>query len=250
LQKCTRCSAEITFKTDPKNADYICEHGATRNFEPTNEKSIMPNAADDDEDNVSEEEDPMKALEESQAASKRQMEDEDALADLRQRNARMERSDRDMDEILKAQHANRDREAEEQRKKEMDEEDEEVNKFFYKVQAPAGTVNGEAKAKGKAKAESDGLLGGYGSGSEDEDEDSDGEDAAGPAESLTVTVKRRPMSSSTEEPTVQDLLRAKGIAVGAVAPSTTAKPKINVLAGIKRKNVGPLGIKLVKKVKP
>jgi hypothetical protein len=33
LQKCTRCSAEITFKTDPKNADYICEHGAKRNFE-------------------------------------------------------------------------------------------------------------------------------------------------------------------------------------------------------------------------
>jgi hypothetical protein len=31
--KCTLCSTEITFKTDPKNADYICEHGASRNFE-------------------------------------------------------------------------------------------------------------------------------------------------------------------------------------------------------------------------
>jgi hypothetical protein len=31
--KCTLCSTEITFKTDPKNADYICEQGASRNFE-------------------------------------------------------------------------------------------------------------------------------------------------------------------------------------------------------------------------
>ncbi|TQS33576.1 hypothetical protein Golomagni_06073 [Golovinomyces magnicellulatus] len=32
--KCTRCSAEITFKTDPKNADYVAEHGASRNVVP------------------------------------------------------------------------------------------------------------------------------------------------------------------------------------------------------------------------
>jgi Saf4/Yju2 protein len=29
----TLCSAEITFKTDPKNTDYSAEHGASRNFE-------------------------------------------------------------------------------------------------------------------------------------------------------------------------------------------------------------------------
>ncbi|XP_046732587.1 splicing factor YJU2-like [Silurus meridionalis] len=29
--KCTRCSAEITFKTDPENTEYLIEHGATRN---------------------------------------------------------------------------------------------------------------------------------------------------------------------------------------------------------------------------
>lgn len=32
--KCTRCSAEITFKTDPQNSDYTVESGASRNFEP------------------------------------------------------------------------------------------------------------------------------------------------------------------------------------------------------------------------
>lgn len=32
--KCTRCSAELTMKTDPQNSDYVVESGATRNYEP------------------------------------------------------------------------------------------------------------------------------------------------------------------------------------------------------------------------
>src|ERR1700694_5791467 len=31
--RCTRCRAEITFKTDPKSTYYVAERGATRNFE-------------------------------------------------------------------------------------------------------------------------------------------------------------------------------------------------------------------------
>jgi DNA-directed RNA polymerase subunit RPC12/RpoP len=31
--KCPRCSSEIVFKTDPKNSDYVIEHGAQRNFD-------------------------------------------------------------------------------------------------------------------------------------------------------------------------------------------------------------------------
>jgi hypothetical protein len=36
--KCTKCSAEITFKTDPQNSDCTVESGASRNFEPWCEK--------------------------------------------------------------------------------------------------------------------------------------------------------------------------------------------------------------------
>ena len=36
--KCQRCAAEMTFKTDPQNNDYIVENGATRNYEPWREK--------------------------------------------------------------------------------------------------------------------------------------------------------------------------------------------------------------------
>ena len=31
--KCAQCYTEITFKTDPKNHDYVVEHGATRNYD-------------------------------------------------------------------------------------------------------------------------------------------------------------------------------------------------------------------------
>lgn len=31
--RCPRCVSEITFKTDPENTDYVCENGATRNFQ-------------------------------------------------------------------------------------------------------------------------------------------------------------------------------------------------------------------------
>jgi len=31
--KCTQCTSPFTIKTDPKNGNYVCESGATRNFE-------------------------------------------------------------------------------------------------------------------------------------------------------------------------------------------------------------------------
>lgn len=100
--KCTQCSAEITFKTDPKNADYAAEHGASRNFVPTKEEDD----GDAEDKLLTEEEklerklekmegDPMKQLEARTLDSKREMEILDALQDIRTRNARLERVDTD-----------------------------------------------------------------------------------------------------------------------------------------------------------
>lgn len=116
--RCPRCSAEITFKTDPKNTDYVAEHGASRNFEPWRTK-------DDDENKEFEEEevadDPMKALENRTLDSKREMEILDALDEIRLRNARSERVN--LDEVLKRFSA-ADRDAIQSRLKEEEQEDE------------------------------------------------------------------------------------------------------------------------------
>ncbi len=87
--KCPVCSSEITFKTDPKQADYIAEHGATRNaenWEENKDAGLMPSAeADDGEED---EGDMIADLEASQEQTRRAMAMEDELANLRQRNAR------------------------------------------------------------------------------------------------------------------------------------------------------------------
>lgn len=87
---CPRCAAEITFKTDPKNHDYTCEHGATRNYEPWRDdegKTELMKAGEIEE----EEEDPLQDLENRTKESKREMEVMDALDEIRTRNARIER---------------------------------------------------------------------------------------------------------------------------------------------------------------
>ncbi len=89
-QTSTLCSAEITFKTDPKNTDYAAEHGALRNFEPWREEKAV-----EEEDRLTkleeEENNPMKVLENRTVDSKREMDILDALHDIRARNARNER---------------------------------------------------------------------------------------------------------------------------------------------------------------
>lgn len=94
-RRCPRCSAEITFKTDPKNTDYVAEHGAVRNFEPWREERITgeeeKKAKEEEEEN-----NPMKALENRTMDSKREMDILDALDEIRTRNARNERVDADI----------------------------------------------------------------------------------------------------------------------------------------------------------
>ena len=42
--RCTACSAEFCMKTAPKNADYVVEGGATRNYEPWRDKDEQARA--------------------------------------------------------------------------------------------------------------------------------------------------------------------------------------------------------------
>ncbi|ROW02951.1 hypothetical protein VSDG_01940 [Cytospora chrysosperma] len=95
--RCTRCSAEITFKTDPKNQDYTCERGAKRNTEPW--RKVDEEETDEQRlDRLEQEEEERNAMQELEAKTvdaKREMAIADALDEIRTRNARMERANHD-----------------------------------------------------------------------------------------------------------------------------------------------------------
>jgi hypothetical protein len=96
--RCTRCSGEITFKTDPKNMDYECERGAKRNFEPWREAKLAEESEEERLDRIEKEEaerDAMKELESKVLDAKTEMAIADALDEIRSRNARIEKADRD-----------------------------------------------------------------------------------------------------------------------------------------------------------
>ncbi|KUI52703.1 Pre-mRNA-splicing factor cwf16 [Cytospora mali] len=121
--RCTRCSAEITFKTDPKNQDYTCERGAKRNTEPW--RKVDEEETDEQRlDRLEQEEEERNAMQELEAKTvdaKREMAIADALDEIRTRNARMERANHDgmMGDVALV------RPEDEQRRKE-DEEDEDA----------------------------------------------------------------------------------------------------------------------------
>jgi hypothetical protein len=101
--RCTRCSSEITFKTDPKHNDYTCERGAKRSTEPwrmekeeTDEERLDRLQAEEEERNA------MVELEAKTVDAKREMAVADALDEIRTRNARLERADRDGVEVTVA----------------------------------------------------------------------------------------------------------------------------------------------------
>ena len=85
--KCTKCSAEVTMKTDPQNSDYIVESGATRNFEPWR-------AEDEETDKMKEKReaeemgDAMKSLENRTLDSKREMDILAALDEMKSMKSR------------------------------------------------------------------------------------------------------------------------------------------------------------------
>nr|GMC82002.1 coiled-coil domain-containing protein 94 homolog [Ipomoea batatas] len=94
--KCTKCSAEITYKTDPKNSDYIVESGATRNFEPWREQDEEMEKHKQKRD-AEEMGDAMKSLENRTLDSKREM---DILAALDEMKSMKERKMLEEEEAL------------------------------------------------------------------------------------------------------------------------------------------------------
>ncbi|KIY68204.1 DUF572-domain-containing protein [Cylindrobasidium torrendii FP15055 ss-10] len=140
--KCTLCSAEITFKTDPKNTDYAAEHGASRNFEPWREE-----AAEEEEDKLAkleaEENNPMKALENRTVESKREMDILDALQDIRARNARNERVGNETDLLARIEMEEIETEEDRERQR-LEEEDEKlVQAVFSKIPAAGSSSLGD-----------------------------------------------------------------------------------------------------------
>lgn len=127
--KCPRCSAEIAYKTDPQNSDYIVESGATRNFEPWRAEDEV---LDEEKKKRQAEEmgDAMKSLENRTLDSKREMDILAALDEMKSMKSR--HATVTVDAMLEAlQQAN------EKKEKKLEEEDEALIKSVFKGQREA-----------------------------------------------------------------------------------------------------------------
>ena len=80
--KCNYCYSEITMKTDPKNSDYICEHGGARTYEAWKDARAAEHSLRDKREQE-EKGNAMKFLENRTRDSKREMEILDALDEMR-----------------------------------------------------------------------------------------------------------------------------------------------------------------------
>ncbi|XP_024363144.1 uncharacterized protein [Physcomitrium patens] len=112
--KCSKCSAELTMKTDPQNSDYIMETGASRNYEPWR---ATDEATDEAVKKREAEElgDAMKALENRTLDSKQEMDIMAALDEMKSMRSRHATvAVEDMMAALRRTAAEKDKELEEQ----------------------------------------------------------------------------------------------------------------------------------------
>ncbi|KAL8762721.1 MAG: hypothetical protein Q9184_001315 [Pyrenodesmia sp. 2 TL-2023] len=162
--RCTRCSGEITFKTDPKNMDYTCERGAKRNFEIWRQGGDGEDKETDEErlDRLEREEGEKNAMEELEAkvhSAKEDMAVADALDEVRTRNARNERwaGGKEVGDVVKEQ-------IDEERRR-VEREDEEAARRAFMTETgekvrrigEGGTEDGD-RVEGRTVAESAGEL--------------------------------------------------------------------------------------------
>ncbi|KAL3641043.1 hypothetical protein CASFOL_016011 [Castilleja foliolosa] len=174
--KCPNCSAEMTFKTDPQNSDYIVESGATRNFETWragDEELKKRTTAEETGDS-------MKSLENRNLDSKREML-MDILAALDEmKSMKSRQATVSVDAMLEAlQRSNK------QEERKMDEEDEALIKSVFQGQRAdvvCRRINDE------------------------DDDDNEGTSAAGP-------LKRRKTTDSSDSHSDTDKLTFKSSAV-------------------------------------
>ncbi|KAL2532268.1 Family of unknown function (DUF572) [Abeliophyllum distichum] len=122
--KCTKCSAEITFRTDPQNSDYIVESGASRNFEPWRAEDEVIDE-EKKKRNAEEMGDVMKSLENRTMDSKREMDILAALDEMKSMKSR--HATVSVDAMLEA--LQRSNEAKERK---LEEEDEALIKSVFK----------------------------------------------------------------------------------------------------------------------
>ncbi|KAL9004788.1 MAG: hypothetical protein Q9188_002402 [Gyalolechia gomerana] len=160
--RCTRCSGEITFKTDPKNMDYTCERGAKRNFEIWRQDTGDEKETDEERlDRLEREEEEKSAMEELEAKvvdAKQEMAIADALDEIRTRNARNERAvgGKEVGDVVKEQ-------IDEERRR-LEREDEEVARRAFMTETGEkvrriGEAEGEdVEGVGEGKRKNDADL--------------------------------------------------------------------------------------------
>ncbi|RSL79355.1 hypothetical protein CEP51_007425 [Fusarium floridanum] len=155
--RCTRCSAEIRFRTDPKNSDYAIVSGAVRNNEPwrnraaeeeTDEERLNRLEREEAEAAGEEEKDAMADLEAKNADAQREMAAADALDEIRQRNARINRSEKEgidfADSIIRSE--------DEERERQEREDDEAAKRAFSAARAQLDTVTEDHSAEQAAES--------------------------------------------------------------------------------------------------
>lgn len=122
--KCTKCSAEIAYKTDPKNSDYVVESGATRNFEPWRgqDEEIEKEKHKREAEEMG---DAMKSLENRTLDSKREMDILAALDEMKSMKSR--HATVSVDAMLEAL-----RHSTEEKERKMMEEEEALIKSLFK----------------------------------------------------------------------------------------------------------------------
>lgn len=135
--RCPNCAAQLTFKTDPKNADYTCEWGATRTFDVGKAK-IEAEAALAKQKLEEEKGDAMKQVENRTLASKREMEDMEELEEMLEQSS--SRGTIDLDKLRETKR----KEAEEEMKRQQEvrdaEDEDEVKQLLLSRKAIPPTV--------------------------------------------------------------------------------------------------------------